>query len=592
MIKDMQTNNTSVNSLTTLKQYWRTASNFPRDMTLAGLLPVANVLLGVVVPLFASKILASLVTDREDIWANFMWLIAIVILGLVLNLVGIRSSMVVQAKVMHQLYKDMVRQLMQRSVGFYNNQISGKLVSDALDYGQSFSMIFTAGFIGIFGFLSTLVVGLLIIFINSLWLGVGTTIFIVIMSIWTFRESRKRMNIRLERLKLSKILTSHLSDTLVNAITVKTFARETDELERGTQHSENLREVRERDWQRTVTSETYRMGALMFAQVALIGGLIILSKDDPSLLATGIFAFTYTLGLLNRFFTVNTMIRQLDDSLLQALPMTELLEQPIEITDVAHAKQLTVPRGEITFDNVRFHYADSTSDETVFKNLNLSIRAGEKVGLVGHSGGGKTTLTRLLLRFDDITGGSISVDGQDITEVTQTSLREQIAYVPQEPLLFHRTITENISYGKDNASAEEIKKASQKAKAHEFIKALPKAYDTVVGERGVKLSGGQRQRVAIARAILKNAPILVLDEATSALDSESEKAIQDALWELMKGKTAIVIAHRLSTIQHMDRIVVLDSGKIVEQGSHAELLKQNGTYARLWKHQSGGFIQE
>jgi ATP-binding cassette subfamily B protein len=197
-----------------------------------------------------------------------------------------------------------------------------------------------------------------------------------------------------------------------------------------------------------------------------------------------------------------------------------------------------------------------------------------------------------LLRFSDIDTGAIVIDGQNITTITQDDLRQQIAYVPQEPLLFHRSIHENIAYGKPEATEAEVRDAAEKANALEFIEKLPQGFETLVGERGVKLSGGQRQRIAIARAILKDAPILVLDEATSALDSESERLIQAALWELMKGRTAIVIAHRLSTIQRMDRIVVLDNGVIIEEGSHNQLLKQNGTYAKLWAHQSGGFIEE
>ncbi len=212
--------------------------------------------------------------------------------------------------------------------------------------------------------------------------------------------------------------------------------------------------------------------------------------------------------------------------------------------------------------------------------------------MVGPSGGGKSTLSRLLLRFEDIQSGQITIDGQNISAVTQISLRQAVAYVPQEPLLFHRSILENIAYGKPEATLAAVHTAAQKAYARDFIETLPAGFETVVGERGVKLSGGQRQRVAIARAILKDAPLLVLDEATSALDSESEKVIQQALWELMEGKTAIVIAHRLSTIQRLDRIIVLDGGKIVEDGTHAELLKHKGLYARLWAHQSGGFIEE
>jgi ATP-binding cassette subfamily B protein len=227
-----------------------------------------------------------------------------------------------------------------------------------------------------------------------------------------------------------------------------------------------------------------------------------------------------------------------------------------------------------------------------FNGLDLRIKTGEKVGLVGQSGSGKTSLTRILLRFSDIDSGLIEIDGQNITDVIQADLRRAISYVPQEPILFHRTIAENIAYGRHEATHQEIEAIARKANADEFIQSLPDKYKTVVGERGVKLSGGQRQRIAIARAMLKNAPILVLDEATSALDSESEALIQDALWKLMEGRTAIVIAHRLSTIQKMDRIIVLSNGKIVEEGNHAYLLRMGGVYAKLWNRQSGGFIEE
>jgi ATP-binding cassette subfamily B protein len=255
-----------------------------------------------------------------------------------------------------------------------------------------------------------------------------------------------------------------------------------------------------------------------------------------------------------------------------------------------HPETSHISKGEIILKDMTFTHPEN--NDALFHKTNLVIAPGEKIGLVGHSGSGKTSLTKLLLRFHDLDDGEILIDGQNIAHITQDDLRRSIAYVPQEPVLFHRTIRENIAYGRPDASDTEVHAAARKANAHEFIEKLPAGYDTLVGERGVKLSGGQRQRIVIARAVLKDAPILILDEATSALDSESEVLIQSALWELMKGRTAIVIAHRLSTIQKMDRIVVLQDGAIIEQGSHAELVKQSGTYAGLWAHQSGGFIEE
>ncbi len=261
---------------------------------------------------------------------------------------------------------------------------------------------------------------------------------------------------------------------------------------------------------------------------------------------------------------------------------------PFEITDAYDALPLAVRKGEIAWENVTFKY----DSNTVFDQFNLTITPGQRVGLVGSSGAGKTTFVSLLLRQHELTGGAITIDGQNIAEVTQDSLRQAIAVVPQEPALFHRTIKENIAYGKPDATEEEIIEVAKKAQAHDFISALPEGYTTLVGERGVKLSGGQKQRVAIARAMLKDAPILVLDEATSALDSESEVAIQKALHTLMAGKTVIAIAHRLSTLREMDRIIVLEAGKIIEDGTHETLKEYGGTYQRLWDHQAGGFLVE
>jgi ATP-binding cassette subfamily B protein len=272
-----------------------------------------------------------------------------------------------------------------------------------------------------------------------------------------------------------------------------------------------------------------------------------------------------------------------------------------DIVDAPGAPELVVPRGRVEFRDLTFAYRGGAA---LFDGLDLTIQPGEHVGLVGPSGSGKTTLTKLMLRFADRDGGAIEIDGQDIAEVTQQSLRRHIAYVPQDPQMLHRTIAENICYGLecDGAAGSEgrpgpvdmdlVRRVGCAAYVDEFVERLPEGYDTIVGERGLKLSGGQRQRVAIAQAMAKGARVLVLDEATSALDSESESLVQGALWHLMEGTTALVVAHRLATIARLDRIVVMDRGRVVEQGTHAELLSagQDGVYGRLWAHQSGGFL--
>jgi ATP-binding cassette subfamily B multidrug efflux pump len=264
------------------------------------------------------------------------------------------------------------------------------------------------------------------------------------------------------------------------------------------------------------------------------------------------------------------------------------------VVDAAHAVPLKVTRGEVVFDRVNFAY---NANRTVVDALNLRIRPGEKIGLVGRSGAGKSTLVNLLLRFYDVTSGRILIDGQDIASVTQESLRAQIGMVTQDTSLLHRSVRENIVYGRPDATEDQMRAAAERAEATDFIGDLvdPKGrqgYDAHVGERGVKLSGGQRQRIAIARVMLKDAPILLLDEATSALDSEVEVAIQASLYRLMEGKTVVAIAHRLSTIAAMDRLIVMDQGRIVEEGTHQDLLNHGGIYARLWSHQSGGFLGE
>ena len=403
--------------------------------------------------------------------------------------------------------------------------------------------------------------------------------------------TKKTRGLSAKHAEIESAQTGVLADAISNAMAIKSFAKQRFE-EKRFEYALNRTRTSLLNFGNAHQKQQLYFGGLLssISAISLLGAITAVLVFHSNV-ATVFLIFNYTAIISEQLFGFsNNALRNYNRSIGDASDMVTILQTTPEIQDPKLPEQSKMQRGAITFKDVTFTH--SGSEDALFEHFSLHIKPGEKIGLVGHSGSGKTTFTRLLLRFSDIQSGQILIDGQDITAVTQDDLHTTIAYVPQEPLLFHRSVRENIAYGDLEANDTAVETAAQMAHAAEFIRNLPEGYDTLVGERGVKLSGGQRQRIAIARSMLKNAPILMLDEATSALDSESEVLIQDALWKLMEGRTTIIIAHRLSTIQKMDRIVVLDEGKIVEQGSHRELLAQHGTYAKLWAHQSGGFMEE
>jgi ATP-binding cassette subfamily B protein len=384
--------------------------------------------------------------------------------------------------------------------------------------------------------------------------------------------------------------TGYLSDTITNHNTIQLFTTKKAESKGFKDITDDQAKKYIFSWNLSMLIDAAQTGFNIVFQFALFFFAIIFWQKG--MISLGIFALiqSYVFVIIDNTWGFSRVIRNIYQSYADAKEMVEIMLLPHEITDSKTAKPLIVKNGEIDFEKLNFNFNETRK---VLDGINLKIKPGEKVALVGPSGAGKTTFIRLILRLYSPTSGRILIDGQDIAGVIQDSLRKNIAMVPQDTILFHRTLAENIAYGKPDATRQDIEDATRLAHCDEFIKNLPLGFDTYVGERGIKLSGGERQRVAIARAILKNAPILILDEATSSLDSQSEHLIQDALDTLMKGKTAIVIAHRLSTIQKMDRIILIDNGKVVEEGTHQSLLKKkNSLYKKLWDLQSGGFLKD
>ena len=421
------------------------------------------------------------------------------------------------------------------------------------------------------------------------WLLAGVLVAIAVMTLIVRAQSAIAPASR-KVAEASSAMTAHLADVISNIAAVKAFAREDSEVEAFDGHVRKWRTANFIEM-RKVLLMTGSFGVMMtILNISAFLAAILATEHHLGNVGTIYLVISYTLSVVMQLWSVSNVTRAYIRIIGDAGPMVTALNEDLELRDPAKPEKPRISKGAIKFDDVTFTHEED--DEALFHKFSLAIKPGQRVGVVGHSGSGKTSLTRILLRFSDIDSGSITIDGQDVTAITQRDLHRHIAYVPQEPMLFHRSLRENIAYGKPDATDEEIRQAAKQANALDFIGKLPHGFDTIVGERGVKLSGGQRQRIAIARAILKDAPILVLDEATSALDSESEKLIQNALEKLMKGRTSIVIAHRLSTIAKLDRIVVLNNGTIIEDGTHTELLKKGGIYASLWSHQSGGFIEE
>lgn len=556
-------------------------------------IPLSALLFNTILPYFLSRAIGSLSGFDATTKTMLGYAAGTVAFGFLVNIVSFRTIVRYEAKVNRDIANDIAAQLINKDYTFFSNQKVGALTSKFNDLLGGFQQLEELFIVRSIGTMLPLLIGAILVATHSpiLALILVTLLIVILIQIRVGLLIRKPY--REERKELRSAITGEVADSVTNSLVVKTFANEASEIHHLSKQTERLRRLWTKDISIAVTEGAIRQ--FITSSIQLIAIIIAIWQVQTGTIDVGaaIFALAYLQRVSAQLFQLGEIVNGYEQIFLNAAPMTQILLQSNTVNNMPHAKSLTIDEAEIVFSNVSYAYSDAKSDrDTAIENFDLTLMGGKKYGIVGHSGSGKTTLTRLLLRFDDVTRGAIEIDGQDIRTVTQKSLRRAIAYVPQEPMLFHRSLAENIGYANPRATDEEIIRAAKMAHAHEFINNLPNGYKTIVGERGVKLSGGQRQRVAIARAILKDAPILVLDEATSALDSENEALIQDALAKLMENRTTIVIAHRLSTIQRMDEIIVLHNGSISESGTHKELLDKNGTYASLWRHQSGGFIKE
>ena len=577
-----------------LRRYGRQIRRRPAIAIPALILPgVADALIFYAPPLVVAKVLGAFARNEQPtagVLTPYILVFAGVWLaGEVAWRLAIWLMTRMEIRGMEALYIEAMDELLAKDLAFFHNNFAGSLTKRALGYARRFEDVFdvlcfsvSANLIPL-GFAAVVLWSyspLLILMLLGL---MGATLAIV------FPLIRRRQRLVDDREAASNVLAGHVADSIANAETVRAFARERDEARI---HGRNVldlgvKTMRSWDYQNlrvdTITAPMHVLTNTLGLIVALVT-----SRGTGVGLEAVFITFSYYTTATRVMWEFNRIYRNLETALTDAAQFTELLLEPPSVVDVPQPQAFAPRDFSVELRDVTFGY--TPNQPPLFRQFTLRVEPGEKVGLVGRSGGGKTTITRLLLRFADVQAGAILIGGQPVNGVPQSAVRELIAYVPQDPSMFHRSIADNIRVGRPSASDAEVRRAAEIAHAAEFIEALPAGYQTLVGERGVKLSGGQRQRVAIARAILKDAPILILDEATSSLDSESEALIQDALWNLMIDRTAIVIAHRLSTVRRMDRLVVIDGGCTVEQGTHDELLQARGLYTSLWAHQSGGFL--
>ncbi|WP_320412638.1 ABC transporter ATP-binding protein [Candidatus Nanosynbacter sp. TM7-075] len=585
------------NSKEIFRLFWKTSVPYKHRRNLAIFFAMLTLVVTIFVgPLIIAQLLSIIQHNQLHDSKNLWTLIALYsVSGLWSSVIGWRLVLYLvwtfETAMQRDLYAQCFSKLTNQTLFFHSNKFGGSLVSQTNKLVGAVESFWDTIIWSVLPLVVSLV-GSIIVLSTLLWqYALFLLIFSIVFSIVVYYGSKPMAKLTKKEAKASNKLNGQLADVISNVLAVKSSGAEATEQKFFAKTVSSWRNSSLDVMRGFLKVSTIYSSINMVIKIGAIAFAVYAAQNDLVSVASVYLIITYTGSVAHELWNMNGIMRNYNRIIGNANDMVEILQTPTTLIDKSDSK-LEVTSGEISMDKITFTHDEGQGD-TLFHDFSLDIKPGEKIGLVGASGSGKTTLTKLLLRFADIDSGKITIDGQDISEVTQASLRAKIAYVPQEPLLFHRSVRENIAYGRPDATDAEIEEAAKKAGAYDFIVGLKDGFDTMVGERGIKLSGGQRQRVAIARAILKDAPILVLDEATSALDSELEALIQKSLETLMENRTSIVIAHRLSTIAKLDRIIVLKNGKIVEDGSHDELInKKRGVYAKLWARQSGGFIEE